>query len=402
MAKYNKKTTTDKMTGKKYTYYFWQYKDTLGKWQYEQASTIDALDEKVAKRNKLLSAGINSPTTHLEDYVENYLRSVHFNRVKEKTKERYLSILNCHLRGTVLGHTKMRDLTLRLIQAYYNTLTAIVAKNLHKIVNPALRYAGVNRDIDFVITPKIFTLPQATTQEQQKKASRNAVRPLTEKEHLHFIEGIHDHPMEPLIRTAIDTGMRQGELFALTWADIDFERMRLTINKTAGYTKGDGDHYRWLIGLPKNKKTRINKLPKVLIPLLKNHKARQRKELARIDIIQNPETVVFCTPLGTHLDPSNTLAELKKIYVSLGISKEKVFHDLRHTYATRQFESGMEPLVVSKLLGHSDLNTTLRTYIHVLQNLQDATADTTDAFYAQLQAKNDSDFTSNLCQNIFR
>ncbi len=57
----------------------------------------------------------------------------------------------------------MQDLTLRLIQAYYNTLTAIVAKNLHKIVNPALRYAGINREIDFIITPKIFTLPQEST-----------------------------------------------------------------------------------------------------------------------------------------------------------------------------------------------------------------------------------------------
>lgn len=402
MTKYKQKTTTNKMTGKRYTYYFWQYKDNLGKWKYEQASTIETLNAKVIKRTQLLSAGINSLNTHLENYVENYLRTVHFNRVKEKTKERYLSILNCHLKGTALGRTKMRDLTLTLIQAVYNTLTAIDAKNLQKIINPALRYAGVNRDINFVITPKILTLPQETTQEQQKKASRNAVRPLTEEEHLSFIEDIIVHPMEPLYRTAIDTGMRQGELFAITWADIDFERMRITINKTGGYTKGDGDHYRWLIGLPKNKIPRINKLPKVLIPLLKNHKAIQRKELAKLDIIQNPETLVFCTPLGTHLDPSNTLAELKKVFASLGISKEKVFHDLRHTYATRQFEAGMEPLVVSKLLGHSDVNTTLRTYIHVLQNIQDATADTTDAFYAQMQDKSDASFTSNLCQNIFK
>jgi len=400
MAKYKKKTTTDKMTGKRYTYYFWQYKDTLGTWKYEQASTIEALDEKVAKRKSLLSAGINSLTIHLEDYVENYLRTVHFNRVKEKTKERYLSILNCHLKGTVLGRKKIRDLTLALIQSYYNTLTAIEAKNLHKIINPALRYAGVNRDINFFIIPKIFTLPQKTPQEQQNKASRNAVRAFTKEEHIRFIEGIIGHPMEPLYRTAIDTGMRQGELFALTWADIDFERVRLSISKTGGYTKGAGDHYQWLIGLPKNKKTRINKLPKVLIPLLKNHQAQQRKELARVDIIQNPETLVFCTPLGTHLDPSNTLAELKKIYVLLGISNERVFHDLRHTYATRQFEAGMEPLVVSKLLGHSDINTTLRTYIHVLQDLQDATADTTDAFYSQLEATYNQGFTSNLCQNI--
>lgn len=396
MAKYNKKTITDKETGKNYTYYYWSYTDNMGNRKFEQAKTIEGLDKKVARRKRMLSAGINAPITPLTDYVENYLRTVHFNRVKDKTKERYLSILNCHLKGTTLGTTKMRDLSLSRIQAYYNTLSASDARNLHKIVNPALRYAGVNLDVNFIITPNIFSLPQESPEDQQKKANRSDIRPLTEEEHLRFIDGIIDHPMEPLYRMALDTGMRQGELFALTWADLDFERMRLIINKSGGYTKGDGDHYQWLIGLTKNKKTRINRIPTVLIPLLKELKINQRKELARINIIQNPETLVFCTPLGTHLDPSNTLAELKKVYASLGISKGKVFHDLRHTYATRQFESGVEPLVVSKLLGHSDVNTTLRTYIHILQSLLDATADTTDAFYARLQAKHSSSLVTNL------
>ncbi len=53
MANYKQRTTTDKKTGKQYTYYFWPYKNNLGKWKYEQGSTIEALDIKVKKKKKL-------------------------------------------------------------------------------------------------------------------------------------------------------------------------------------------------------------------------------------------------------------------------------------------------------------------------------------------------------------
>ncbi|MBN2601235.1 MAG: hypothetical protein JXR87_04520 [Candidatus Marinimicrobia bacterium] len=59
--------------------------------------------------------------------------------------------------------------------------------------------------------------------------------------------------------------------------------------------------------------------------------------------------------------------------------------------ATRNFEMGTEPLVISKLLGHSDINTTLRTYIHVLNSLKDATAGLTDAFYTEMTSANATD-----------
>ena len=76
MAKYNKKTITNKKYGKSYTYYYWSYTDNLGKQKFEQDKTVEGLDKKVARRKRMLSAGINAPITLLSDYVENYLRTV--------------------------------------------------------------------------------------------------------------------------------------------------------------------------------------------------------------------------------------------------------------------------------------------------------------------------------------
>lgn len=379
---YKTKIIINKQSGKEYIYYYWQFKDQFGKWKYEQAPSIKALDKKVAKRKEIMTKGINANML-FEEYIENYLRTFHFNKIADNSKSRYLSTLNCHLRGTYLGRTRMYDLTPSMIQDYYNTLSPNIAIDSRKIINSTLVHAGFCQDICFVFIPQIFSLPEESPEVKQKKAIHNSVRPLTLEEHKRFVTGINGHPHEALFRMAIDTGMRAGELYALTWADIDFDRQQLSINKSAGYSKGDRDQNQWIVGPVKNNTPRLNKLPKVLIPILKELKHNQNELFEKIGITQEPDTLVFSTFKGTHLDPSTTLKKLKSIYVSLGISDEHVLHDLRHTYATRQFEGGAEPLVVCSLLGHSDVSTTLKTYIHVLQNIRDATANNTDELYSQ-------------------
>ena len=176
-------------------------------------------------------------------------------------------------------------------------------------------------------------------------------------------------PLAAVSYTHLDVYKRQ--LFALTWNDINFDTQTIMINKSYSYTKGDTDTYTAQTGPTKCNEIRRNKLPVVLVNILKEHKIKQKCELAEYGVIQTDEILVFSTCIGTHLDASNVYKKLKQVYLDLGINEEgsaynKNFHDLRHTYATRNFEEGVEPLVISKLLGHADINTTLKTYIHVL------------------------------------
>ena len=101
--------------------------------------------------------------------------------------------------------------------------------------------------------------------------------------------------------------------------------------------------------------TRIISLPKRTEELLMAHKERQKIQLAKYNITQDNDTLVFCTGIGTH--------------------------DLRHTYATRLFELGEPAKVVQELLGHSDVSTTLNIYTHVLERQKKRTASKIDLFY---------------------
>lgn len=73
---------------------------------------------------------------------------------------------------------------------------------------------------------------------------------------------------------------------------------------------------------------------------------------------------------GRYLDSSNLHKRFKRILKSNNI-KDRKFHDLRHTYATRLFELGEDPKTVQTLLGHSNISITLDTYTHVLDSMKE-------------------------------
>lgn len=374
-------------------HYYWLYKDVYGKQREISSTSIEILDEKVKIRQQMLAYNVSTPSINFEDYVYHYMNNVHFLRLKPATKERYHVTYKTKLEGTVLGSIPLSKLTVDAIQQYYNDLFAIKnssnqVRELHKIIRPCLRYAYNKGDL-IRNYAELLEIPQDPPEKRQERIRRNSVRPLTRDEQVLFVNAIQEHEYGALFRTAVDTGARQGELFALTWTDIDLSKKIILINKSYSYTKGASGKSSGHIGPTKCNETRRNMLPDILINILKIHKARQKSILAEHGVIQSEDSLVFSTPIGTYLDSANVLRALKQVYLDLGINtadgdSNKTFHDLRHTYATRNFEQGVEPLVISKLLGHSDINTTLRTYIHVLDSLRDATAGLTDSFYEDM------------------
>ncbi len=75
---------------------------------------------------------------------------------------------------------------------------------------------------------------------------------------------------------------------------------------------------------------------------------------------------VVCTSDGGYVSERNLLRTFKSVMGIIGAEKDYTIHSLRHTFASRLLRSGVEISVVSKLLGHADINTTYSQYIHVL------------------------------------
>ena len=148
------------------------------------------------------------------------------------------------------------------------------------------------------------------------------------------------------------TGLRIGELLALTWNDIDFDKNILSVTKTCHDGNENGKHSR-IIDTPKTENSRRQiPLSKTLVKMLKEMKKKSKCEF----VIADGEKPVFIRSYQRMFE-----LLLKKLKLS-----HKGFHSLRHTFATRALECGMDVKSLSEILGHKNAMITLNRYAHSL------------------------------------
>lgn len=149
------------------------------------------------------------------------------------------------------------------------------------------------------------------------------------------------------------TGLRIGELLALEWSDIDFKKEELHICKTCYDGKDKQGKFTRLIDEPKTvSSNRTFPIPKQLVAILK----KMRKNSKSTYVISKGEKGIFVRSYQRSFE-----LILKKLDI-----ERKGFHSLRHTFATRALECGMDVKTLSEILGHKNPNVTLNRYAHSL------------------------------------
>jgi len=154
------------------------------------------------------------------------------------------------------------------------------------------------------------------------------------------------------------TGLRIGEICALQWKDIDFSGANLSVSKTILRVKNvggeDSRKTKLLISSAKTRTSRrVIPLPHLLIELLQ----KLKEEYAA------PENCYLLTGIARPIEPRNYYERYKCYLRDCGLSGFN-FHALRHTFATRCIELGVDAKVLSEILGHASVKITLDRYVH--------------------------------------
>ncbi|MBN1040608.1 site-specific integrase [Clostridium botulinum] len=359
-------------------YFFYRLRhDNLRKPKDLYARTEKELKAKIKKLNYELDHNIQSNKNSFGVFFSEWLFDIKFMEIKPSTKIKYETVYRNHIKNSDISDIKIKELTSKDIQIYYNNLikkgkSTTLVKTIHKLIAPCIKYAYNN---DFII--KDFTgsliIPKET--EKDKLNKKSSVIPFTLEEQKEFIKAIKGNKFEVLFITALNSGLREGELLSLTWNDINFKDKYINVNKNLGVvtevSKDGRGASKLEVQTPKTKKgKRQVSIPNFLVSTLKEYKKEQVKNRLKLANKYTNNNLVFCDEYGNYLNRDKVTYQYKKLLKESKIKTRK-FHDLRHTYATRLFELGEQARTVQELLGHSDVSVTLNTYTHVLDDMKE-------------------------------
>ena len=157
----------------------------------------------------------------------------------------------------------------------------------------------------------------------------------------------------------------------MRWSNVDLRKRSAKVTETLVRIKGKG----FLFKEPKTKKSkRFVPLPNELAAALRLYRIHQAKETLKAGERFQNQDLVFCTNNGGPIEPRNLIRAFHRIRDKADISKSLTVHSLRHTFATRLLEQGVDLKTVSELLGHTDISTTGNIYAHVMPKLRTGAA----------------------------
>lgn len=311
---------------------------------------------------------LNNEITTFKEVYELWLEQ-YKNTVRESTYQRVLTLFDT----AILEHFK--DIPVKKITIPYCQKVINKWNKKYKDMKAIRIYAS--NVLDYAVNLKIITdNPFKHTKQPRKKEAKqdDSFNYYSSDELQTFLGFIEDKPMyHAMFRTLAFTGFRRGELMALTWEDINFDKKTITVNKTC--TRGKD--YKLVIQAPKTKSSlRTVSIDDKTLNILKHWKTQQRIESLKFGHnTMNKKQYVF-TDVTTNklLYPEHCNKALNDICKNNNFKRIKL-HGFRHVHCSLLFEAGLTIQEVQDRLGHGDIKTTMDIYAHVTEKQRDKVAE---------------------------
>lgn len=287
----------------------------------------------------------------LNIWLENYIKP----SAKERTYIRYEQLIRTHIVPKI-GETDVNDLTPIVLQSFVTELLNTGNLRTGKELSPNFVNTVISVIQNSLKTANMVGIATEYTANKIKRPKTvekqvNCFTVLEQKKIENYVLNSKKDKLFGIV-LCLYTGLRIGELLALTWDDIDFGKGLLFVSKSC-HDGNDGHNHIRIIDTPKTAQShRVIPLPKQILPLLKGMNRRSKCEY----IVADGDKPVFVRSYQRTFE-----FLLKKLNIP-----HKGFHSLRHTFATRAIECGIDVKTLAELLGHKNATITLNRYAHSL------------------------------------
>jgi integrase len=302
----------------------------------------------------------------VEQYLTSWLETKRPPEVRRSTWETYDRRIRVHVLP-IIGRIKLTQLSAQHIQRV--TSRGLASGRSSSTVSEAF---GVLREALEDAVRLGLLAQNVADRASRPRRDTPEMHPLTGEEAQAFLDAIQTHWLSPLFTLALSTGMRQGELLALRWREVDLQAQRLSVVATMTWEEGAP-----LYTEPKTRRSRRQiALPPQMAERLRalQHQQRVQRLAAGAAWQGDRFDAVFSDELGFPLQSARVRGQFYRALKRAGLPHIR-FHDLRHTCATLLLKQRVNPKIVSELLGHATVSITLDLYSHVLPDMQQEAAE---------------------------